>query len=100
MVTSAESGEGEETTGPPTRAAAGREKGGWREPHARLLRRAYDSPTAMAARQIVRWTLRWVVPVLLGVILLAAWTAGLVGAPRADGYFSPVFSPDGTSVFA
>jgi hypothetical protein len=54
----------------------------------------------MAARQIVRWTLRWVVPALLAVILLAAWTAGLVGAPRADGYFSPVFSPDGTSVLA
>jgi hypothetical protein len=50
--------------------------------------------------QIARLTFRWIVPALLAAILLSAWAAGLVGAPRADGYFSPVFAPDGTSVFA
>jgi hypothetical protein len=50
--------------------------------------------------RIARWTFRWIVPALLAVIALTAWTAGLVGAPRADGYFSPVFSPDGASIFA
>ena len=54
----------------------------------------------MAKWPIARWTFRWIVPALLAAIVLSAWAAGLVGAPRADGYFSPVFSPDGTSVFA
>lgn len=54
----------------------------------------------MPNRPIVRWIVRWIAPALLAAILLTAWTAGLVGAPRADGYFSPVFSPDGTTVFA
>lgn len=54
----------------------------------------------MPNRPIVRWIVRWVAPALFALVLLTAWTAGLVGAPRADGYFSPVFSPDGTTVFA
>jgi hypothetical protein len=54
----------------------------------------------MPNRPIVRWMFRWIAPALLAAILLTAWTAGLVGAPRADGYFSPVFAPDGKTVFA
>lgn len=50
--------------------------------------------------QLARRMLRWIVPALLAAIVLAAWTVGLVGAPRADGYFSPVFSPDGQTVLA
>lgn len=50
--------------------------------------------------QIARWTFCWIVPALLAAIALGAWFAGLVGVPRAEGYFSPVFSPDGKTVFA
>jgi hypothetical protein len=31
---------------------------------------------------------------------LVAWGTGIVAAPHATGYFAPVFSPDGRSVFA
>lgn len=50
--------------------------------------------------QFARWTFRWIVPAVLATLLLGAWFVGLVGIPRAEGYFSPVFSPDGATVFA
>jgi hypothetical protein len=49
---------------------------------------------------IARRIFRWIVPALVAAIAFTAWIAGLVGAPRADGYLSPVFSPDGQAVFA
>lgn len=70
------------------------------ERYTRLLRSAYDGATAMRKRQIARWTFRWIVPALLLATAVTAWMAGLVGAPRAEGYFSPVFSPDGKTVLA
>lgn len=37
---------------------------------------------------------------MIGAILVALWPSGIVAAPRAHGYFSPMFSPDGISVIA
>ena len=54
----------------------------------------------MPKSPIARVMFRWIVPAVLVTIAVMAWLAGLVGAPRADGYFSPVFSPDGKTVFA
>jgi hypothetical protein len=50
--------------------------------------------------QMARRAMRWIVPALIGTILVALWLSGIVAAPRARGYFSPMFSPDGMSVFA
>jgi hypothetical protein len=47
--------------------------------------------------------LRWVAAIAL-VLLIAvaalAWRSGIVSAPHETGYFAPLFSPDGRSVFA
>lgn len=54
----------------------------------------------MRKGQIARVAFRWIVPALLAAVAFGAWIAGVVGAPRADGYFAPVFSPDGKTIFA
>ena len=50
--------------------------------------------------RIARRVVRWIAPAVIVAILVALWLSGIVAAPRAQGYFSPVFSADGSSVFA
>ena len=43
--------------------------------------------------------LGWLAGGIFILLLLLAWKGGLVGIPRIIGYYSPIFSPDGTAVF-
>ena len=43
---------------------------------------------------------RWIAAVAVVVVLLGTWVTGVVSMSRGAGYFSPLFTSDGASVFA
>jgi hypothetical protein len=49
-------------------------------------------------RRVLRG-LAWLAAGMSVLFLFLGWKAGLVGIPHIAGYYSPIFTPDGTSVF-
>src|SRR4051812_18330402 len=53
----------------------------------------------MSRLRTVLRRLGWLAAGIFILLLLLAWKAGLAGMPRIIGYYSPIFSTDGTAVF-
>lgn len=43
---------------------------------------------------------RWIAAGTAVVVLAGAWFTGVVGLPQGTGYFTPLFSPDGRTIYA